>query len=253
MDRARFRDEGTARVAERRLRQWEIHTSQEHASAQEEAALVHPYIAISRSVGSGGRTVADLLSQTLGWDVFDKEIVEHMAADDGVRRRLYHLMDERRDNWLDAILRPIALGPGALRNDYFRRLRLAIATIASQANAIFLGRGAGLLLPPELGLHVRLIADREQRIAAYAARQNLDTLKATAEVDRIDREREQFLTGHFGSVRDEAERYDLVVNMSNFTATQAADLIESLLRQRVPLVQTDQPTAQATPDAPPGE
>lgn len=249
MDRARFRDEGTARVAEKRLRQWEIHTSQGPAPAAEKSASVHPYIAVSRSVGSGGRTVADLLSQRLGWDVYDKEIVDHMAADDSVRRRLYHLMDERRDNWLDAILRPISLGPGTLRNDYFRRLRLAIATIASQSNAIFLGRGAGLLLPADRGIHVRLIADREKRISAYAARQNLDPQKAAAEVDRIDREREQFLTGHFGSVSDEAGRYDLVLNMTGFSATQAADLIETLLRQRVSLEET----AQATPIAPPGE
>jgi len=253
MDRARFRDEGTARVAERRLRQWEIHTHQGPASDAAESAFVHPYIALSRSMGSGGRTVADLLSQRLGWDVYDKEIVEHMAADDGVRRRLYQLMDERRDNWLDAILRPIALGPGALRNDYFRRLRLAIATIASQSNAIFLGRGAGLLLPSDRGIHVRLIADREKRIAAHAARQSLDPQKAAAEVDRIDREREQFLTGHFGSVRDEAERYDLVLNMTGCSPAQAADLSVALLRQRVSLEPTAPATTPTAPDAPPGE
>ncbi len=222
-------------MTERRLRQWEILSGQEPASDQPQAVSVQPYVAISRTVGSGGRAVADLLSQRLGWDVYDKEIVDHMAADDGVRRRLYHLMDERRDNWLDAILRPITLGPGALRNDYFRRLRLAIATIASQTNAIFLGRGAGRLLPSEGGIYVRLVADRERRIAAYAARQNLDPQKAAIEVDRIDGERGQFLTEHFGCVQEEAESYDLVLNMTGFSPAQAVDLIVTALQQRVSL------------------
>ena len=113
-------------------------------------------------------------------------------------------------------------------------LGLAVATIASQTSAIFLGRGAGLLLPPEKGLHVRLIAERDRRIAAYAARQQVDARKAAAELDRIDRERGQFLAAHFGPVSEEAERYDMILNMAYFSAVQAADLIEVALRQRTP-------------------
>lgn len=234
MDPAKSRDAGAQRVVERRLRQWEIQRRQAPTRRTGAAAKVQPYVALSRTVGSGAGEIAKLLSQRLGWDVSDKELLEHMAADDNVRRRIYALIDERKENWLDDILRPITLGPGSLRNDYFRRLRTAIAAIAAQAPAIFVGRGAGLLLPPEAGLRVRLAAPRDIRIANYAQRYQMEVAEAATRVDRIDRERSQFLESHCGVHPDAAESYDLAINTASFTPPDAADIIIAALKRKIP-------------------
>lgn len=236
MDPARSRHAGAQRVVERRLRQWEIQRRQAPARRTGAAVKVQPYVALSRTVGSGAGEIAELLSRRLGWEVSDKEVLEHMAADDNVRRRIYTLMDERKENWLDDILRPITLGPGSLRNDYFRRLRAAIAAIGAQAPAIFVGRGAGLLLPPEAGLRVRLAAPRDFRIANYARRYQMDVEQAAARVDRIDRERSQFLESYCGVHPDAAESYDLAINTASFAASDAVEIIIAALKSKIPAV-----------------
>ena len=52
-------------------------------------------ITISRQFGSGGRELGKRLSDLLGWDYYDKEIIETLAADQGmdadhVREALSH-------------------------------------------------------------------------------------------------------------------------------------------------------------------
>jgi len=231
MDSGITQNIGSRRVLERRLRNWEIQRDQQPARPAD-AVKVHPYVALSRDAGSGAGEIAALLSAGLGWDVYDKKLLEHMAADDNVRRRVYGLMDEREENFLADILRPIALGRDALRNDYFRRLRMAVATIVSRTSAIFLGRGAVLLLPPDAGLRVRIIAPRDVRIANFARRNNLDPAAAAAQVARIDQERKRFLESHFGPDADAPDRYDLTINTAGLSAADAAEIIAVALKRK---------------------
>jgi cytidylate kinase len=229
MDSGITQNTGSRRVLERRLRTWEIQRDQQPARPGQ-PVKVYPYVSLSRDAGSGADEIAALLSTRLGWDVYDKRLLEHMASDDGVRRRVYGLMDEREENFLADILRPIALGRDALRNDYFRRLRMAVATIVSRTSAIFLGRGTVLLLPPDAGLRVRIIAPRDVRVAHYARHHNVDPAAAAAQVGRIDQERKRFLESHFGPDADAPERYDLTINTACLSAADAAEIIAVALR-----------------------
>ncbi len=234
MDPAISHHAGVQRVVERRLRQWELQGRPRSTAAEHKTVQTYPYVALSRSVGSGATEVADMLHNRLGWDVYDKQILEHMAADDAVRRRLYALMDERHQNWLDEILRPITIGRDASRNDYLRRLRAAIAGTTAQTPGVFLGRGAVYLLPPERGLRVRLVAARTRRIAYYGALHGLDAVKAAAEVDRIEAERTHFLAVHFVADPVAPERFDLTINTDELTSAAIVEVILTALTQKVP-------------------
>ena len=76
-----------------------------------------PYLLISREKGAGGSAVGQLAGKCLGWQVFDKEIVEAIAQKANVRRELIECLDERdRATIQDAIselLHPRPMGtPG---------------------------------------------------------------------------------------------------------------------------------------------
>lgn len=222
------------RVVERQLRNWEIQREQDPTPKAKLPLKVHPYVAISREAGSGAMEIAQLLSTRLGWPLFDKEILEHMSADDAVRKRMYRLMDERDEKWLDDILRPLTLGALALRNDYFRRLRAAVGTIAAHESAIVLGRGAGLLLPPDAGLHVRFVAPRDVRAARLARRHGLDVTEAARLADQTDKGRLHFLEAHFGPEPHRAERFDLTINTARLDSNQAVEVIVAALKTKFP-------------------
>ncbi len=217
-------DPAIARMVEKQMRNWELAKAQRPTVPEPRRAEVEDFIAISRSVGAGGSSVAAVLGEALGWPVFDKEILQTMAGDDAIRREIYASMDERDIGWYEETLRSL-VQPEFVKNDYFRRLTETVLSIARQGHAVFLGRGSDLILPRNIGFHVRLVAPRELCVRNYANRHGIPSEQAQEEVPRIDRERAEFVRRYFQVELDEPMRYDLVVNLGKFSFAQAAGLI----------------------------
>lgn len=218
---------GMSKLVEKQLRNWEIARSQRPTDAKAEPVEVADFLALSRAVGAGGAAGADIahaVGQKLGWPVFNKEILQAMAADDPTRERLYKSMDERDIGWVEESLR--ALMQGAFKkNDYFHRLTEAVLAIARQGPAVFRGRAADLILPRARGFRVRLTASREHCVKNYAEHHNCDAEQASTEIDRIGTERADFVRKHFGVEASQESRHDLTINLESFSAYQAVELI----------------------------
>jgi cytidylate kinase len=220
-------------LVERQLRNWEIRKAQIPETPQSALSRVHPYVAISRMTGSGGAQIADRVHEHLGWPLVDKQILDYMAKDDRTRRTLYELMDERDLGMVNEMLLPVITGMPARQQDYFRRLTQSALSIAQTESAIFLGRGIGYILPPEVGLHIRVVAAPETCISNYARRNKLDAAQAQVEWERIERERVHFLNLHFGENALQLNRFNLVVTMDRFTIEEATDLILHLVESKI--------------------
>lgn len=218
-------DPAISRLIERQMRNWELARSQRPSGQKAPPKAVEDFITVSRLAGAGGKAVAALLGQRLGWPVFDKEILNVMAGDDTLRSRIYAAMDERDITWCEETLRTL-LQPN-IKNDYFHRLTDTILSLARQSNAVFLGRGADLVLPPRVGLRVHLVGPREQRISRYAHDRGVSNEQAITDVARLDAERAAFLQAHFGPRSTDPARYDMVLNLGRITPEHAADLIVS--------------------------
>lgn len=223
-----------ARVVERQMRNWEIAgDARRRSKPADEAAdrSVADFVTVSRAAGAGGSEVAAAIAEKLGWPFFDQEILRAMAGDDAVRQRLYESMDERDVGWYEETLR--SLMPGEFpRNDYFHRLCQTILCLARKGNAVFLGRGADLILPRDRGLRVRIEAGRGWRDRQYAERLGVAVDEARREVDRVDREREEFLRRRFGVGACSPTRYDMVICRENFTTEQIVQLAVRALELR---------------------
>jgi len=97
---------------------------------------------------------------------------------------------------------------------------------------VFLGRGVELILPPERGLRVRIIASDEVRAQRVAERMTMSAALARAEMERIDREREDYRKSHFGKRANEPANYDLILNTDRFGADEAVEIIRTGMRVR---------------------
>lgn len=180
-------------------------------------------------VGVDGHALATVLGERLGWPVFDREILHVMAGDDSVREKIYEALDERDVGWIEDTLRWL-VEEGYDKERYFHRLSETILALARRGPAIFLGRGADLILPRERGLRVGLVAPLEYRVRNIAARDHLSEALARAKVDRLQSQRDEFLRSHFGRRAEEPARHDLVVNLATIPAPQAAEVISTVLR-----------------------
>ena len=223
-----------ARLVEKQLRNWELGRQQRLKAEEPRARQVDDFICISRQVGTSGEQVAERVGGALGWPVFGRQVLEAMAGDDEQRRRVYASMDERELSWWEETLRSLMEGD-FIRNDYYHRLCETLLSLASQANSVFVGRGADLILPRDRGFRVRLVAPEADRIRTFAATTGTETGRAESEMGRIERERARFFRHHFGVDPDDPMRYDITINMARLSLDQSVAMIleaKSILHER---------------------
>jgi hypothetical protein len=200
----------------------------ERAASPTEAAsapVLGPYLTISREAESGGAEVARRVGERLGWPVLDRELVEILAKSLELEPRLLELMDETKVNWFSETLLNLFESRLVLQDSYVSLLSRCIALAAYDGPVIIVGRAANLVLPPEAGLRVRVVAPRRLRLQAMAAREGLDERAAGLRLDAIDRSRVDFVRRHYHSDPADASHYDLVIDAARFGLAGSADLI----------------------------
>ncbi|UCG32432.1 MAG: cytidylate kinase-like family protein [Phycisphaerales bacterium] len=225
---------GLETIIERQMRNWELSARQQTVPAETGKPIreIRPFVAISRQVGSGGNVVAHKVGERLGWHVYDREILDYMAQQDAVQRRLFGLQDERHEGFLETILSALTPEKPFQSQGYFRKLARAIHTIARNENAVFVGRGAYFLLPHTCGLRVRLIAPIQYCVQRLAQREGLSVEEAEKQVRERGRDRTAFLRARFGGEPWAPDNYDLVLNMADLNpAAAAAIIIEALVQK----------------------
>lgn len=218
-------------MVERQMRNWEFSHQQRAEADRPVPETVHSFVTVSRTAGSGGKDAAVALADRINWPVFDSEVLVHMAGDNEVRKRLYGSLDERDVGFIQESVRAFFVGD-IDRNDYFRRLTETILALARKSNAVFVGRGADLILPRDKGLRVRFTALPAVCAQRYAAKHGIDPLKAARDVERLEHERSAFIRQRFGVDPAGPDRFDLVLNISSLSRDEVLDTIAALLRRR---------------------
>jgi cytidylate kinase len=221
----------TAKLIEQQLGKWELALKGRGQESVPGGEPVENFICISRMVGIDGHDIGILVGERLGWPVFGREILEAMAEDDAIRRRIYSRMDERDLTWWEESLRAV-LDSDFVRNDYFKRLCETVLSLARQSRSVFVGRGADLILPTGQGLRVRLVAGLASRVRWYAAAAEIDPDKARRDVERVEKERAEFLHHRFGADASDPLRHDLVLNLDRWNTEDVVGMILDAYRRK---------------------
>ncbi len=225
---------GVDKLVEKQMRNWELARTQRATPPAEERPEVEAFVAVSRAVGaseSAGANIPTTLGQRLGWPVFDKEILQAMSDNDRLRQQLYESLDERDVGWFEESLRSLMQGVFK-KNDYFHRLTETMLAIARQGRTVFVGRAADLILPRARGLCVRLTASRDRCVKNFAEQHGMSVEEARDEVEQTESERAEFVEHHFKVQATDQNRHDLIINLEQFTADQAVELIMAALEMR---------------------
>jgi len=189
-------------------------------------------ITISRQLGSGGRIVAEILSERLGWSLWDRELVDAIAENTALRRSVVESFDEKTVSEIEALTRTLMGQPEVGGFMYKRHLTRVVLSIAKRGNAVILGRGANFLLPK--ALNVRIEASEKIRIANMIRVERLTREEAVERIHRSDRERAAFTRQVFNKDVEDCRSYDIVMQADCFTLEQAAEIILAAARIRFP-------------------
>lgn len=188
-------------------------------------------IAVSRESGARGGTIARLVGQRLGWQVYDQELLEYLAQDPAARQSLSADLSPACADWVAARLDELERA-SRLEDDHTRNLVRLLLELGANGEVVIIGRGASCVLPRQTTLNVRIIAPLPERIAYMGQWMRLSADEAADKVRSRDGRREEFLRTVFGRSPAELHQYDVVLNSSALGEEACADLIAQAARAR---------------------
>jgi hypothetical protein len=191
-----------------------------------------PVICISRECGALGAETGRLVAERLGFSFYSQELVDQIAKQAHVRRKVVESLDERRRGALVRWIDELVLLGRFTSSDYMRNLSEVVLTLGRHGESVIVGRGAFLILARRCTLRVRCHAPLEWRIARMAERHKLTEAEARAMVLRTDGERVDFYRENFDIDVRRAEHFDLLLNSAQTTERERVDVIVEAFESR---------------------
>ena len=218
-----------AAVAERQMQAWALSQETADRAIQEAlhrrlAASGRTYVAISRETGVGASEIARLVGERLGWEVFDKSILDRVAERLHEPRNRLDVIDETSPNWVFDVLGPCMDSQLVTHEKLVRGLRRVIRVLGRR-KVVIVGRGAQFFLPHNTGLVVRLVASDKYRIARIMARMSTSEAQARRFMLKTDHDRQEFVAKFFRRDATDPHLYDLVLNVENLGLQGAVEQI----------------------------
>jgi Cytidylate kinase-like family len=202
-------------------------------------------VAVSREAGARGGTIGRRVGRKLGWQVYDQELLEHVAQLSTFQQSLTSDLTPAAAAWVDERLRGL-LDRGQLDpNPTIVNLARLGLCLGAHGQVVLIGRGTGFLLPGPTTVHARLVAPLHDRVAYMAQHLRLTPEEARQRVRLRDERRNEFLTTYLHRNPADACCYDLVLNTSGLGEELCAELIVQAVRAKAAL-------AFGLPEADPG-
>ncbi len=189
-------------------------------------------VAVSREAGSRGGSIGRRVARKLGWQVFDQELLEYVCEEGPLHQELIEGLPAAAGAWVGQHLEQLLRAQSVSQHPSIVRLARAILALAARGSVVLIGRGAGLLLPADTTLHVRVIAPLADRTAYMSQWLRLTGEEAAERVRLRDARRAEFLGTHFHRQPGEAYQYDLLLNSSALGEEICADLIAHAARAK---------------------
>jgi len=205
-------------------------------------------ITISRTVGSGGRTIGRKLAERLGVRFSDKELIDALQNKFNLTAESIEELKGKKKRWLDDFIQMVAPVPmsGLLVsdesdyvseynstlsvNDVFEAEKEILNGIADEGSCVIAGRSGFFVLKDRPNkVDILITASRENRIARIMSKQNLSREKAAQVLDSVDKARDNYVLRYTGQSRYDARNYHIVLNMDYITEDKAVEIILSYL------------------------
>ena len=205
-------------------------------------------ITISRTVGSGGRTIGRKLAEKLGVRFSDKELIDALQAKLNLTASGIEELKGKKKRWLDDFIQMVAPVPmsGLLVsgesdyiseynksldvNDVYEAEKEILNGIADEGSCVIAGRSGFFVLKDRPNkVDILITASRENRIARIMSKQKLSREKAEEVIDSVDKSRDNYVLRYTGLSRYDARNYHIVLNMDYITEDKAVEMILSYL------------------------
>ena len=192
-------------------------------------------ITISRMYGSGGRTVAGMLSQRLNIPFYDKDLVKLASEDSGINEALFVNADEKVKNshifkvaksvYNGEIIPPESKDFTSNRNLFNFQAKI-IKKLAETESCVIVGRCAEFVLKDyDNVLSVLIHAPLDFCYEKASEKLGMSGKELEDYVNRINKQKEEYHKFYTGSVWYDARNYDLCLDSSKLGFDRCVDEI----------------------------
>ena len=189
-------------------------------------------ITVSREFGSGGRTIARMVAEKLGYKFYDEEIIDEVVKESGLSRELAEKYDEYATH-KNSFLYSIAVNSGG--NNYnslsfANRIQIAqinvIKRFAEQGSCVIVGRGADYILRErEDCFNVFIRADMSFKAKRVIEQYGETNVKIEERLRDKDARRRVFYRAFTMREWADIDNYNLVLDSGAIGFDKCADII----------------------------
>ena len=191
-------------------------------------------INIGRQLGSGGRSIADILAHHYNITAYDRKLIELAAKESGLSQEFFENADEKKSHgffhsMFSNRVAANALGSNDsyLSNDALFKVQSdIIRDLAERESCIFIGRCADYILREHPHcINLFFTANLEDRVARMASEKNITLAQAEELIEKTDRRRANYYNYYSGKIWGAAESYDLCINTSHLGFEGTAEML----------------------------
>ena len=190
-------------------------------------------VTISRQFGSMGRTIAEKLSERLGIEYLDRDIVEATAKRMGQSVKAVSDAEESSPSFFLRKKYPFRMGIYSITDEIFEVQKNIILDEASKESCIIVGRCADSILRDfENHLNVYVYAPYEARLYNCTHDLMMDEKTARKMIKEVDEARTNYQRRYCPDVQSVFDNKDVMIDSSRFGTDGTAGMIEKIVRYK---------------------
>ncbi|MEO5349870.1 MAG: cytidylate kinase family protein [Magnetococcus sp. YQC-3] len=195
------------------------------------APAKQPVVTVSRSFGSNGGKIAELLAARLHVPCYGHSMIDELVNKTHTTKKLMSLMDEKLPRPIDSFIYSLFVESEQSISGYYKHLIKAILGISMEGGVI-VGRGARLILaqhPHVFRIHIE--GSHDICVKRVALREGITLEEAKRKIADVEKERSRFLKGLFKRYPNNRTYYDMVINSDKLEPQQAVEIIVAAMEK----------------------
>ena len=194
-------------------------------------------ITISREFASMGRTIASILSEKLGIEYYDRDIVDQAAKKLKLPISVVDQEEEKAVkqavNPFSRMIFPLGKGTSNTQDKIFDTQKNIIQFLSEKNNCIIVGRCSDFILSDvKNSLHIYIYASYEARLEHCIKDLGLEEQEARRMIKSVDEARNSYHMQYAGYLPDDKRYKDILIDSSFFGVKGTAEFLAEAVKKK---------------------
>lgn len=194
-------------------------------------------VTIARQFGSLGRPIARLVSEQLGIEYYDRDIVEMTSKNLNLPVSTISNVEESAKSAFFNMNYPLGMGTTAIQDSIFDAQRKIIVNLAERESCIIVGRCADHILKDYKNIiNIFIYAPYEARLVNCVERLDMGPDEARKMIASVDKARESYHRHYCGYSMSDKDYKHVMLDSSLLGVEGTCDVLTDIIRRKFELL-----------------